>query len=493
MRAERFSRQDIPDKPGVYVFRSAAGEVIYVGKAKSLRRRLASYFQPSRRRTADAKLRSLINSIAQYEILTVQSESEALLLEERLIKQYGPRYNVELRDDKRFLLVKIDPSEQFPRLTLARLQKDDGSTYFGPFPRAGVLRQTLDFLNRHFGLRSCPTRDPTPGDHRHCLQHVVRKCCTPCLGDVSKDAYGERLAAAMRVLEGNTREILTRLDQRMRRLASQSKFEEAARVRDMIENLRALCDPRQRRFRRAVLQGEGGTAGREQVVDLQRALGLRPLPTHIECFDVSNIAGRLAVGSMVCFRNGKPSTRDYRRFRIRRVEGANDPAMMKELISRRYGRRVEGDAELPDLIVVDGGVAQLNAALEALAECGAPAVPVLGLAKKREEIYLPGRSAPIVLSRHRGGLRLLQALRDEAHRFALTYHRDLRRRRIADSVLVEVPGIGKTRCGQLLRTFGSVKRLAQSSAEEITAAVPGVGPKLAAQVLSYLRAHSSRA
>ena len=489
MKPEHFSRQDVPDRPGVYVFRSASGEVIYVGKAKSLRRRLASYFQPSRRRTADAKLRSLINSIGHYEILTVQSEAEALLLEERLIKQYAPRYNVELRDDKRFLLVKIDPSERFPRLTLNRLQKDDGSTYFGPFPRAGVLRQTVDYLNRHFGLRSCPTRAPTPNDHRHCLQHVVRKCCTPCLGTVSEEAYATRLASATRVLQGDTREILARLDDRMRRLASRNRFEDAARLRDMIENLRALCDPRQRHFRRTILQGEGGLAGQDQVLDLQRALGLGRVPAHIECFDVSNIAGQLAVGSMVCFRNGKPSTRDYRRFRIQRVEGANDPAMMKELVSRRYGRLLEDGREPPDLVVVDGGVTQLNAALEALSECGAPAIAVLGLAKKREEIHLPGRGEPIVLARHHGGLRLLQALRDEAHRFALAYHRNLRRRRIADSVLAEIPGIGKTRCRELLQAFNSVKRLAQASEEEVVAAVPGIGPKLAAQILSYLRAH----
>jgi excinuclease ABC subunit C len=484
----RFRAQDTPNQPGVYVFRNATGEVIYVGKARSLRKRLASYFQPSRTLRADPKLRALIHSIHAYETIQVDSEAEALLLESRLIKQYDPRYNVELRDDKRFLHVCVDFSEPFPRLTLVRLRKDDGRQYFGPFPRAGVLRQTVDFLSRRFGLRVCTVRHPGPEARKHCLDPVIRDCLCPCQGNVTAEAYAKSLGEALAVLSGNCRPVVEELRQRMVVAANARRFEQAAEIRDIIENLQTVCAPT-RRFERATLAGRGerqSDEGLRDLQDLQQALALGVVPSHIECFDLSCIGGRLAVGSMVCFRAGRPATAEYRRFRIRAETSTDDAAMMREVVGRRYRRLLREERPLPDLIVVDGGPAQLRAALLALADAGAPPVPVIGLAKRLETIHQPGGADPIALPSHHRGLRLLQALRDEAHRFANAYHRTLRQRRIADSVLLEVPGVGKRRCTALLRAFGSARRLRDASAEAIAAAIPGLGPVLAARIKQHL-------
>jgi excinuclease ABC subunit C len=482
----RFSAQDVPTSPGVYVFRNAAGEVIYVGKARSLRKRLATYFQPSRERRADPKLRALIHSIEAYEIHEVASESEALLLESRLIKQYHPRYNVDLRDDKRFLHICADPAEPFPRLKLVRIRNEDNRVYFGPFPHARVLRETIHFLCRRFGLRNCKVRTPVPETRKHCLEHVIRDCCCPCTGEVTAAQYRERLEAAFAVLRGENVKAIAELKERMEAEAARMNFEEAARLRDMITNLKVI-GVRTRNFSRTTLETRHHGPQLEAVEALQQALGMAGPPGVIECFDMSNIGGKFAVGSMVCFRDGRPSSVDYRRFRIRSPDAADDTAMMKEVLCRRYKRLLAEGKKLPDLIVVDGGRGQLNVAVAALREVGASPLPVLGLAKKREEIHLPGRPAPVVLARHHAGLRLLQAIRDEAHRFALAYHRTLRRRRIANSILAEIPGIGEERRTRLLKAFGSVRNMLRATPAEIAAAVPGIGLKTATTVWETIR------
>jgi excinuclease ABC subunit C len=487
----RYRAQDTPNQPGVYVFRNATGEVIYVGKARSLRKRLATYFQPARDLRADPKLRALIHSIRSYETIQVASEAEALLLESRLIKQYEPRYNVELRDDKRFLHVCIDPREPFPRLTLVRLRREDGRLYFGPFPRAGVLRQTVDFLSRRFGLRTCKVRQPGPDACRHCHDHVIRDCLGPCTDTVTADAYAARLREAQAVLGGDCRAVVEELRQRMVAAAAARSFEQAAEIRDVIENLQAVCAPT-RRFARATLSERQDRGGGTGVGDLQEALSLTVPPDLVECFDMSCLGGRLAVGSMVCFRAGRPVTAEYRRFRIRAAVGADDAAMMREVVGRRYRRVLQEGRRLPDLVVVDGGPAQLQAALDALAAAGAPTVPVVGLAKRLERVHIPGHAAPIALPAHHPGLRLLQAIRDEAHRFANAYHRTLRRRRIADSVLLEVDGVGKRRCAALLRALGSARGVRDASVAEIAAAVPGLGPVLAGRIKEHLAARLGR-
>jgi len=485
---KRFSSQDVPSGPGVYLFRNSAGEVIYVGKAKSLRKRLATYFQPSRRVKAEPRVRSLINSIAGYEVFSVKSEAEALLLESRFIKEYAPRYNVLLRDDKRFLYVCVDTAEPFPRLVLTRLRKDDGRTYFGPFPRAGALRGTVDCLTKRFGLRTCRPRRPDESTRRHCLEHIVRSCSCPCVGRVTAQEYRERLDQLVRVLRGDVADVLDDLQRQMEKLAGRMRFEDAAKLRDIAENLKFVCAPG-RTFVNATLDS-GRPAAKDALAALQEALELPRLPEVIECFDISDIAGRLAVGSLVCFRSGRPSAKDYRRFKVNTPEGADDASRVREIVRRRYSRLVNEGRGLPDLIVVDGGRGQLNAALKALEAVDLSRVPVLGLAKKREEIYLPDREAPLVLPRHHEGLKLLQALRDESHRFALSYHRSLRRRRILNSLLADIEGVGPKRQEQLLRQFGSVRKLRKADPRAIADAVPHLGLNLARRIHDYLKRQS---
>ncbi len=489
---KRFSAQEVSASPGVYVFRNSTGQIIYVGKAKSLRKRLASYFQPSRAARADVKLRALINSIADYETIEVNTEAEALLLESRLIKEYAPRYNVELRDDKRFLHICIDRTEAFPRLQLTRIRKDDGRLYFGPFPRAGALRATVRFLAKRFRLRTCAARNPDQTTRRHCLDHAVRACSRACTGEVDAGGYAAQLEGAIRVLHGDTTEIIADLTAEMEKLAQRNRFEDAARLRDMIENCRFVCDAARRRtFVRATVAATGRAGEGDGVAALKEALGVAQPPNVIECFDISNIRGTMAVGSLVMFRNGRPDKNSYRRYRVRSPDARDDVSMISEVVFRRYARLQSDGRELPDLVVIDGGSSQLAGAVAALHRAGVPPLPVLGLAKKREEIYLPGNDTPLVLPRHHLGLRLLQAIRDEAHRFALSYHHNLRRKRIADSVLAEIEGVGPKRVQALLREFGSVRRLRNASPAQIAARTPGLGIGLATTIHEYLWRHAS--
>ena len=476
----RFSPQDVTLSPGVYVFRNSSGEVIYVGKARSLRKRLSSYFRPSAVARADPKVRALINSIASYEVFPVKTESEALLLESRFIKEYAPRYNVSLRDDKRFLLICVDPTETFPRLRLTRLRKDDGRVDFGPFPRAGALRQTLRQVAAHVGLRTCSARLPTPETRRRCIHRSFSQCSCPCTGKVTAAEYASRLDAAYSILRGETSAFVDHVRTEVRRLAGLRRFEDAAHLRDVLENLKAVCSPHDRRFSASIIQtGKPTDAG---LLELQELLSLASPPRVIECFDISNIGGRLAVGSMVCFRDGRPSPRDYRRYRVRAPEPTDDAGMLRHVVARRYQRVCREGLPVANLVVIDGGRTQLAAATDALALAGMSVPAVLALAKKREEVYVVGRDLPLLLARTHPALRLLQALRDEAHRFALSYHRQLRRRRIRESVLCEVSGVGPKRQALLLGAFGSLRGLAAATPEQIAVGVPGLGLSLARQI-----------
>ncbi len=480
-----FRPSDIPAKPGVYVYRDRFGEVIYVGKAANLRRRMSQYFQPSRESRADPKLRSLVASIDSWEFFTVRSEDESLLLESRFIKEYAPRYNILLRDDKRYPMLKIDRAEKFPRIRLTRLKKNDGALYYGPFPHGTALRTLAEYLTKRWGLRSCKTACPGPDDRRHCMAGTVRDCCRPCDGTASEEEYTRRLESAIAVLDGSIHDALEDLTIQMTEAASKQQFEKAALYRDVIANMKALCGGKLRSFERAELPTD---AGAESVADLGKALGLPNPPEMIEGFDISNIGGTLAVASLVQFRHGKPDKSGYRRFRIKTVEGSNDFAMMREAVTRHFQHILSGDGKCPDLLMVDGGKGQLSSALDALVALDVPPFPVIGLAKKHEEIFVPGREDPVVLDRTRPALKLLQALRDEAHRFAVSYHRELRMKRIEESVLDEIEGLGEARKIAILREFGSVAMLRKASAEEIARRVPGVGPVLAQTVHDYLAA-----
>ncbi len=475
---------DIPNKPGVYIFRDRLSTVIYVGKAKSLKRRLSSYFQPSRARTADPKLRSLINSIAWFDVTITRTAEEALLLESRLIKQYTPRYNVVLRDDKRYLLIKIDMNAPYPRPILARVRKDDGCLYFGPYPIAGALRDTIDYLSRHFGLRSCSARIPGEVDYTHCNDDIVRFCSAPCMAKVTQEEYRQRVQQAIAVIEGQTQEVVADLERRMNQYAEAQQFERAARMRDVIQNLKSVFGAQNRTFVHSFINNFPGNEG---VLDLQMALDLPHLPEVIECFDISNIMGTFAVGSMVSFVNGAPSKKDYRHFRIKKVSGIDDFAMMREVVERRYRRILDESGRLPDLIVIDGGRGQLNAAREPLTQLGLDYLPIIGLAKKQEEIFMPDRAEPIRLERFELSLRLVQSIRDEAHRFAITFHQQLRRKRMLNSILDEIQGVGKKRKEQILTEFGSVSNLRRHTPEQLCERVPGIGRKLAEHIMQHLK------
>lgn len=480
-----FRHNDIPSKPGVYFFRNQFGDVIYVGKAKNLRKRLATYFQPSRRKTADPRIRSLINSIASFQFQAVASESEALILESKLIKRYAPRYNVLLRDDKRFLLVKIDSGEPFPRLRLARVRNNDGQVYFGPFPKGGVLRDTVDFLNKRFKIRVCSPRSPGESDRRHCLARIVKDCSEPCVGKISPEDYHDQIENLLKVMRGDIKEIIVELEAMMTAAADKKNYEKAAKLRDMIHNIEEICGRRGRNFRFATLPSSA--PGADAVEDLRAALGLEAAPKIIEAFDNSNLGGSQAVSSMVRFENGRPARSKYRRFRVKTVRGADDFATMNEIIGRHYSRRLAEKKELPDLILIDGGKGQLNAAIKALLEIGHPPLPIIGLAKRDEEIFLPGCETSLKLDKNRPALKLLRAVRDEAHRFAVAYHREIRGKRLTKSLLDDIPGIGPHRKNALLKAFGSVRELKKADAAAITAKVPGIGARSAERIVAALR------
>jgi excinuclease ABC subunit C len=483
-KSKPFYPGDIPAKPGVYIYRDRFGKVIYVGKAANLRKRMSQYFQPSRDKRSDPKVRSLMKSIADWEFYVVKNEDESLILESRLIKQYAPRYNVLMRDDKRFLLIKINLNEELPRLRLARVRKDDNARYFGPFPKSGTLRPMVDFISRHFGIRMCRSALPDENDHKHCLASIVKDCCEPCVGKVSREEYMQRVNSMMRVLEGNVKELLEELKKRMMDSAEKKRYEKAAQWRDIISGLEEVFGAKNRSFKFASI---ASSPGNEAVWDLKKALKIETMPEIIEGFDISNIGGEMAVASMVCFEKGKPGRKNYRRFKIRDVHQIDDFAMMKEVIRRRYGRLIRENKKFPDLIMVDGGKGQLHAAIEALDELKCEPLPIIGLAKKNEEIFIPGKSEPLVLDRHRPALRLLQALRDEAHRFAVSYHRELRAKRLQESLLDEIPGIGPSRKKALLTAFGSVSKLRHAGVSDIIDKVPGIGESFAQTVCDFLK------
>ena len=481
---------DLPARPGVYLMRDRAGKVVYVGKAASLRGRVRSYFRQSGFRDGSLKHRALVRAIHDLDVIPLRSEAEALLIEGQLIKEYRPRFNVEFKDDKRFLLLRIAPADPFPRFTTCRIKKDDGAVYFGPYVETAPARAAVEYVERTFGLRRCRPRVPGPEDHRHCLDEIIRHCSAPCVGRVSAAEYATRVEDAIAFLRGQRPERLQALRADMRDAAARQDFERAAALRD---TLRLVDDARRRQLRALKSPLIRQTESNQGLEDLQRALNLPARPRTIECYDISNIQGTLAVGSMVCAIDGYPRRNRYRRFRIQTVTQSDDPAMMREVLRRRFGRADEPGWEPPDLVLVDGGLTQLRAAREALADAGRDRVATAGLAKRFEEIVAgpPGDERAIHFPIDAPGLIILRRIRDEAHRFALTYHRHLRARRIRESQLDEIPGIGAQRKQRLLTHFGSVLRLRRATVGEI-ADVPGVGDAMARAIHAALHAVPSK-
>ena len=467
--------RDLPEKPGCYMMRDRKGTIIYIGKALSLRKRVQSYFRPSTMRNAPPKLRSMVNSVEDLDIVIVRNEAEALLTEGNLIKQYKPRYNVLLRDDKRYLALKADLNAPVPRLTTCRIIRNDDALYFGPFPSSTVVRTVLDFVERRYGLRKCTPIHPDEETYKHCMNDRIRFCSAPCIGRVSPEEYHEKFNEACAFLRGERLSVIEEVKELMEEAAEKHDFEKAAKYRDTWIALRKMLRQRAKVKTPPEIQKEDALNG---IKGLKQEIGLPTIPKRIEGFDISNLFGTNSVASMVVSIDGIPDKRYYRRFRIKTVEGADDPRSMAEVISRRYKRLRDEGEQMPDLIMIDGGITQLRASREALKELGLN-IPTIGLAKQMEEIVVdrPGRQS-IFLPHDTSALKVLIRLRDEAHRFAIDYHRRLRNRTIRESALDEIPGVGPAKKTALLKHFGSVYRLARASAEEI-AEVPGITEKLA--------------
>jgi len=580
---------NLPRLPGVYQFKNAEGKIIYVGKAKILRNRVRSYFQKGHNH--DPKTKIMVSKIADLEVIVTDTEMEALILENTLIKKLKPRYNIDLRDDKSYPYIVIT-HEEFPRIFPTRKIRQDGSKYFGPYTDVKTMRFALKSVRDIFQIRSC--RLPLTVDSiakkkwKICLDYHIHKCGGPCEGFVSREEYNEMISQIEKLLEGKTGTLLKQLADEMAIYSERLEFEKAAEAKKRIEAIRIYSDKQkivsleliERDIIAAVSEGDDGCgvifkvrdgkligkqhfylsnvsdrsesemiqtlieryymksdyvppeiflsaepADREFVEDLlksrsrnvkivvptdgddlklirmcranakfmldelkiqkekgketiphtlqalQRDLHLPAPPRRIECFDNSNIQGSDPVASMVVFVDGKPRKSDYRKFKIKTVVGPDDFASMEEVIERRYTRVKNEGGQFPDLVVVDGGKGQLSSAVEILRQIGIENQPIIGLAKRLEEVFVPGESESILLPRTSSGLKLLQHLRDEAHRFAITFHRSLREKRIISTQLTDVEGVGETKATKLLREFGSVKGVQDASIEEVAKVV----------------------
>ena len=596
----------LPRSPGVYLFRDGRGDVLYVGKAKSLRSRVRNYFQQG----GDGRLgqAQLVERIADVEVIVTRTEAEALHLEQNLVKRHRPPFNIRLRDDKSFPYIAVTVTDEYPRVMFTRERHRPGTVYFGPYANAKKVRETLDVLNRVFRFRPC--EGPRPGRHSGipCLDFHIDRCFAPCIGAISRDGYAEIVDGVIQFLSGDTDSIQHELDERMREAAADERFEEAARYRNRLNSIRHLSE-RQAADRRAVgsvdviglaadgdqaavqvfplrdgkmidrygfhlenVAGAGSQAVLEAFVieyygtlpsippqvfvpagiadltviaeflsqrrggrvdvrapargekrrlvdlavenarlalasdttqrgerrarrvaaleELREVLNLESLPLRIECFDVSNIQGESIVASMVVFQDGSPKNAHYRSFTIRGLAGQDDVGAMREAITRRFtrARQVDPDesfASMPNLVVVDGGKGQLAAARAAMEELDLPRVAVIALAKREEEVFVPGVSKPIALERTSPALLLLQQIRDEAHRRALRHHRQRRDHKALESIFETLPGIGPSRRRAILSHFGSAERFLEASQEELEG-VPGLPQKTARAVYATL-------
>jgi excinuclease ABC subunit C len=531
----------LPHKPGIYLMRDRFGAVIYVGKALNLRKRVSQYFQSSRRMGWDLKFNALVEAICDFDFHVVRSEPEALLLESKLIKEFKPRYNISFRDDKRFLMLKVNLNDPIPNFTFARFKKDDGARYFGPFVNAFAARKVVALARKQFNLRGCRVFTPGEADYKHCLYAHLKYCTAPCVGNVSREQYLEQVIAACNFLEGQCREMQEQLEGEMKKAAKNQDFEKAASLRDLVRDLKDTWKKTEK-FARVPYNLPLSINSQNDLVELAKILDLPGPPMRIEGFDISNISGTFAVASLVSFKNGRPDRANYRRFKIKTVEGQDDFASMAEVVRRRYSRllnesvaptqktkndddghavpqelqtlvnetsrkmrrglpaknkivaaaydRRRSATNLPNLILIDGGKGQLSAAVGELKKLGLEKIPIIGLAKEFEEIYRPNQSEPLRLGLDHPAVKLLQRIRDESHRVANSYNAQLRLKRISESVLDEFPGIGERRKQSLLKKFGSVQRLKAATLEQLSA-VPGFGGKAAKELKKFLAARTT--
>ena len=466
-----------PDRPGVYLMRDENGEIIYVGKAKSLRKRVSSYF---RHPHASPRLNKLVETIRDISTMRTETEIEALILENRLIKLYQPFFNVDLKMNERYAYIKIT-AEKHPRIIVTRVKMDDGAVYIGPYVRVSEVRALLRLVERYLPLRSCGGAEAKPQNGRPCMKYSLGRCLAPCCGLCTENEYRDRVADVALLLQGHGAELVERLRKRMDKAARDLKFEEAAHLRDTI---RAIW--RVSRQQNTIPEIPSGKDNFWEVLNsMQKTFHLPVLPWRIDGFDISHSAGNFTVGVAVVFEQGYPNPSLYRKFNIRTVEGIDDFRSMKETLTRRYKRCLEGQEPLPQLILIDGGPVQLEFAMQALDELGIHNIPIISLAKEFEEVYMPNQKEPVRLDHTDPVLRLLQHVRDESHRFAITSHRTRRGKSFTRSKIEEVPGIGRAKAAMLITKFGSVRAIKDLPPEELAAA-PGIGPALAKRILAKL-------
>ena len=475
----------LPDTPGVYRWFDSAGTIIYVGKAKNLKRRVSQYLRPDEQ--LDRKTRALVAHIADVDYTPVETEEDALLLENNLIKQLQPHYNILLKDSKTYPWICIR-NEPFPRVVMTRRYVRDGSRWFGPYASVQHAKQLLRLIGSLYRPRPCrlplTAEGIAAGKFRSCLNFQMNKCAGPCIGLQSQADYDAAIEAVGKLLSGRVRSLIDECRAQMAAAASELRFEDAQTWKERLALLEAHQE-RQKTVGHGILDMETYRLleprtlprrvvnSQKALAELQRDLGMEVRPDHIECFDNSNIQGTNPVAACVVFREGVPSKKDYRHFNIKTVVGANDFASMKEIVNRRYSRMLaEAPEDLPQLIVVDGGKGQLTFALEALEELGLTGrMKVVGLAERLEEVVIPGDPHPLFLDKNSASLRILMQIRDEAHRFGITFHRQKRSVHQVDSALAGIPGIGPATQQKLLRHFKSVARLKRASFDDIAALI----------------------
>ena len=470
-----------PDKPGVYLMHDAEGKTIYIGKAKSLKKRVSSYFRHGS--FASPRLARLVADIKDISTIRTESDAEAMVLESRLIKEYQPFFNVELKMGDAYPFIKLT-NEPFPRVIVTRIRGDDGAVYLGPFVRVRELRELLRLAERYFPLRTCALPiDPAKAQARvrPCMRHALGLCLAPCAKLCTESEYRERVADLVLLLQGKGADLAQRLHKRMDAASAGMEFEEAARYRDII---RAIWRVNRQRLSTPAMfdsRAEDWTPLKR----LMEVLRLPLLPWRIDGFDISHTAGELPVGVAVVFEQGVANTSLYRKFNIKTVDDIDDFRSIEETVTRRYRRCLESQEPMPQLIMIDGGPIQLEFAKRGLDGLGLGSVPVVALAEREEELFVPWRRESIRLSASDPGLLLLQRVRDEAHRYAITSHRKRRDKKFTRSTLEDIPGIGKNKTAQLLSRFGSMRAIAGLKPQELET-VPGIGPVLAERIISAL-------
>jgi excinuclease ABC subunit C len=476
--------RNLPQVPGVYLMKDRLGQVIYVGKAKNLRKRVTSYFQGSRKFIwAQPKIGAMVEMVREISIHETRNETEALLLEGKLIKEYRPRYNTDFTDDKQFLMVRVDIQNELPRFRLCRNRKEDGAHYYGPFAQAGMLRSTLSEMRKKFGILLNDAKPEKLLDGQWRLYGDARAEIFAGHNETTREEYGKRVEDACLFLEGRAKGWLAELREEMQKRAEAMDFERAAELRDLADSLSKTIK-KNRKFTRAWPKDDSGDWG--ALEKLGESLDLVRPPHTIECFDISHVSGTFVVASMVRFVGGKPDKRGYRRFKIKSFIGNDDFRAMEEVVGRRYSRLLDEGQSFPELVVIDGGLGQVMSSMKAFASMEADPPPLIGLAKREETIVFHDDRGELKLKASDPALRLLQRVRDEAHRFANRFNADLRSKKIKESILDDFPGLGKVRRAVLLENFDSIEKMRKASLEELSA-VEGFGAKMAGRLFDFLK------